>query len=268
MSFRAPEQAPSEHPGDHHRTSSWLDGSAPSSRRPADTTIDRPVLDRLVQAARDLEAERDPQATMDAAVRLAATNIPGCDSATLTLVTGRTRTLETSAHTDPLARDGDLLQHELGEGPCLTAIWEERVVHSGDLARDPRWPVWGPRVWRDLGAASMLAFQLFTHGDTLGALNLYSRSRGAFDISDRDEGAALAAHIALAVSTARRLEQLDRALDSRTAIGQATGMLMERYRMDARQAFALLSRVSSHTNTKIRAVADTLVGTGRLPTVE
>ncbi len=223
-----------------------------------------PLAERMINAARTLQDEDDPQATLDAAVRIAAFNVRGCDAAAISMVHRRDR-VTTPAYTSEDALGADLLQYTLGEGPCLDAAWVERVVHSADLAADPRWPVWAPRVAREHGAHSVLCLQLFTHGDSLGALNLYSRTRGAFDARDRDDGMALAAHIAVAVAAAQKIQQLADALASRTIISQACGILMERYGLDGRRAFDVLARISSHDNVKLRDVARGLVESRRLP---
>ena len=229
---------------------------------------DRQALaERMAEAARALQDETNTQTTMDVAVRLAVDNVRGCDAAAFSLVKRGGR-LETPAYTDEAALAGDLLQYELGEGPCVDAAWEERLVHSGDLSGDPRWPTWGPRVVRELGVHSMLCLQLFTHANTLGALNLYSRTPNAFDREDLDDGVALAAHVAIALSASQNRADLVTALDSRTVIGQATGVLMERYGIDAAKAFALLSRVSSDSNTKIRDLARELVETGQISAID
>ena len=214
-------------------------------------------------AARELQAGADPSATMETAVRLAVLNVRSCDAATISLVEGRRR-IETPAYTDDDARAADVLQSTLGEGPCLDAAWEERVVHSADLAADPRWPAWGTQVAAEHGVRSILCLQLFTHADRLGALNLYARTPGAFDAEDRDDGLALAAHVAVAIAAARTADQLGRALDSRTLVGQAVGIVMERYGLDPGAAFGVLARVSSEVNVKVRDVAAELVATGNL----
>ena len=215
-------------------------------------------------AAREMQHEDDVHATLDRAVHLALTNVEGCDSASISIVRAR-RLVETHAATSQLARDGDRLQYETGEGPCLDAIWEHRSVHSPDLGEDPRWPTWGPRVVAETGALSILAFRMFTTSDTLGALNLYSRT--GFDDSDEDTGMALAAHAAIALSAAEETAHLAAALDTRTVIGQATGILMERFSVDARVAFSVLARLSQETNTRLHDIAVSIVSTGAVPTV-
>jgi transcriptional regulator with GAF, ATPase, and Fis domain len=228
----------------------------------------RPSLaERMMAAARGLQDETDPQATMQFAVHIAADEVAGCDAAAISLLK-RGRLVETPASTSELALAGDSLQYALGEGPCLQAVWEDRVVHSADLASEPRWPAWSRRMVRDHGVHGVLCFQLFTYADTVGALNLYSRTAHSFDTRARDEGLALAAHIAIAVAAAQRIEQLDQALVTRTVIGQATGILMERYGISAERAFGLLARVSSQSNVKVRELATELVETRGMVSLE
>lgn len=224
---------------------------------------DPTLAERLTQAALELQSAPDLDSTMETALHLAATNVPGCDMAGISLLT-KDGTSRTPAWTDELVLRADQLQYSLREGPCLRAAWDERVVHSGDLASDARWPIWGPRVAQDHGLQSVLCLQLFTHEDTLGALNLYSRGRDAFAERDREEALALAAHVAVAVASADAQEHLRRAVDARTLIGQAVGIVMERYQVDAATAFRVLVRTSSHANVKLRLIAHELVETGTL----
>ena len=223
------------------------------------------LSERMAEAARELqEHQDDPDATMELATQLAKQNIGHCDAAGLSMVR-RGRTIETRAATDDLVLRADRLQHDIGEGPCLDSIWLAQTVYSPRLAEDPRWPTWGPRVAMETDAQSVLAFQLFTHEDTLGALNLYSRTEDAFKDDDREEGLAIAAHIAIAVAAAQKVEHMTRARDVRTIIGQASGILMERYDLDEARAFEVLARLSSHGNIKVRDVAAELVRTRQLP---
>lgn len=226
-------------------------------------TGDRSLAERLSQAARHLQTAPSAAATMQTAVELAVSNIRNCDSASVTLVRRR-GTLETPSSSDDVALAADRLQYDLGDGPCLQAVWDERVVHSPDLRTDARWGIWGPRVASEHGVQSVLCLRLFTEKDNIGALNLYSTRRGAFTEDDRDEGTALAAHIAVALAAAQAEENLTRALDARTLVGQAVGIVMERYGVSAAAAFQVLVRISSHSNVKLRDIAQELVDTGNL----
>jgi GAF domain-containing protein len=222
------------------------------------------MSERMAAAARELQDQHDPESTMKIAVALLVQNVEGCEAAGVSLVHGKRR-IDTPAASDDLVVIGNQLQSEVGEGPCLDAIWEHETVYVPDLATDSRWPRWGPRLVDATGMRSVLSFRLFTTQDTLGALSMYASRTDGFSASDMTEGLALAAHIAIAVAAAQRIEQLEAALDSRTVIAQACGMLMERFDMDAVRAFALLTRLSSSQNVKVRDVAARLVLTRRIP---
>ncbi len=224
----------------------------------------RDINDRFAAAARSMHVERDVQNTLDRAVALAVDLIDGCDEAGVSLV-HRSKRIDTQAASSEAVRRGDAVQYELGEGPCLDAIWDAETVSSHDLAVEPRWPRWSKAVMAELGVRSMLSFRLFADKDTLGALNLYSRRVDGFSDEDLNEGQSLAAHVAVALAAAQEIGHLNVAVAARTVIGQAEGILMERFDLTADQAFAVLRRVSQDSNTKLHAVATELVRTGKTP---
>ncbi len=217
-----------------------------------------------MKLARDLRSEDDPAATAQVVCDTAVAWIGGDVLAGITLV-HRRRHIETIAATSEVACRGDELQYELGEGPCLDAAWQAQHVHSRDLASEPRWPTWAPRVAGELDVKSMLCTQMFTNEDTLGALNLYSRSVDAFSDEDQDTSLVVAAHGAVAVAAAQEIESLNLAVDRRTAIGKAIGIVMERFQISDDRAFQLLARLSSHENRKMYDIATELASTGHLP---
>jgi GAF domain-containing protein len=229
------------------------------------------ISERMSAAARELQDQYDPAATVKTAVDLLVRNVQGCDSASISLVYGKKR-VETPAASDDLAAVGDRLQAELNEGPALSTLWDQETVYVPDLPAQNRWPNWGPRLTEATGARSVLTFRLFTIKDIIGALSMYSTEVDAFSEEDKAEGLALAAHIAIAVLAAQRLDQYETALDSRTVIAQACGLVMERYKLDEVRAFAALTRISSTENIKLRDVAaevlrtrDSPPGPGRSP---
>lgn len=215
-------------------------------------------------AARELQNQSDAAETMQTAVEVAVREMDGADGAALSIILrgGKVQTL--AASSDAAGR-ADELQYELEEGPCLEAVWEEALVRSRDFAAEERWPRWAARVAEETGYRSMMAFQLFTTGDAVGALNLYSTSAHGFDAADRELGLALAAHISVAVRQSQEIADLKCALDGRTVISQAVGMLMERYGLPPEGAFSVLTRVSTTTNTKLRDIAAELCAKGTLP---
>ena len=220
--------------------------------------------EQLADAARALQAETSTQRTLERCVALATELIDGCDYAGISFVR-RKAPIETPAATDPLVIRGDELQYSLQEGPCLDAIWDNETVRSPNLATEQRWPRWAPRVVDELGVASMLSFQLYTSGDTLGALNLYSKRVDAFDEDDFNAGMMLAAQGAVALAESQATEQWQNAALNRTIIGQAEGILMERFTLTADRAFAVLRRVSQQNNVKLYQVAGELVVTREIP---
>lgn len=187
----------------------------------------------------------------------------GADGAAL-MVRHRRNKIETIAATSPDIQVADELQVKLDEGPCLSALLTEPSVVVDDTRLDPRWPLWGQAI-AELGYLSMLCVQLRDQHGLAGALNLYHREVAAFDDDDRAVGHVLARHVSIALRNARQMSQLQTAIDARKLIGQAQGILMERYAIGADQAFAVLVRYSQHNNIKLRAVAARLVDTRRLP---
>ena len=218
---------------------------------------------QIATAARALEDEVGSQETMEKVVELAKKMMASCERAGITLI--RQGQIYSPAESDDLVKRVDELQVEYQQGPCVDAILEHEIVYSANLADDKRWPHWGPRTVEETGIRSMMCFRLFTRGDLVGALNLYASLKGAFDAGDRDVGVALAAHAAIAVAAAHEIENLHAAVDGRTVIGQATGILMERFNIDADQAFAVLKRISQDANRKVRDIAHELVTTRSVP---
>ncbi len=218
---------------------------------------------QLGELARSLEAEDDTGAMLDDVVATAVALVPGAQEGSLSMVTGRREVTAQHASSE-LPRQVDALQTETGEGPCLDAVYEHQTVRVPDMGHEQRWPAFARRA-TEAGAASMLSFQLYVEGDNLGALNLYSREVDAFDDESEQVGLLLASHAAVAFAGAQKVDHLHRAVDSRDLIGQAKGILMERYQISADQAFRFLVSVSSTTGRKLHDVAHQLTDTRRLP---
>jgi hypothetical protein len=189
----------------------------------------------------------------------------------------RAAALCTPSHRQPdaaasaLARTLDELQHSLNEGPCHDAREGADDVFTDDFAAETRWPQFAPLAV-EAGVRSAVAYRLHSGGDTLGALALYAVSPTAFPTASRAVGAIFAAHAALALLTSRsqasdrdKVDHLQTALGTREIIGQAQGILMEREKITADQAFTLLRRASQALNIKLRDVAQELVDTGTVP---
>jgi GAF domain-containing protein len=197
----------------------------------------------------------------------AVTTIEGCDHAAISVI-HRRGSVETVAATDDVPTVVDAIQYETGEGPCLTAIYEHATYLIDDLAGERRWPEFSRRAVAQTGVRCMLSFRLFLQGNTIGALNMYSRHPAAFDEHGCAVGTILAAHAAIAMSAARehqRAEQLEEALRSSREIGMAIGVLMSGGKIAQDEAFAQLRRASQNLHRKLRQVATEVVDTGELP---
>ncbi len=222
--------------------------------------------ERLSETVRAMGAADGLTHTLESAVDGALEIIPHAEHAGLSLVFDRTR-IVTPAATDSIALRGDELQYELGEGPCLQSIHEQETVWSGDLTVEDRWPRWSRRASDELGVRSMLCFQLFVTHDTLGALNLYSGRRNAFEAQDRTTGLALAAHIAVALTSAQDAEAQANAVHGASAIGQAQGILMQRYELVPSQAFMVLARAAQRDDCTLLDIAERLVESAVRPPI-
>ena len=217
----------------------------------------------LAELARDLQAADSVDDVLAEVVGAAVALIPGVDEASISVVIGRQQ-VTSQTPTGDLPDRVDRLQTELGEGPCLDAAFDQATVRVPDLANDPRWPRFAPRAV-EMGAASMLSIQLYVEGDNLGALNLYAHQVDAFDDESEFVGLLFASHAAVAFADAQTIEQLEQKAATRDLIGQAKGILMERHRLTADQAFTVLTRYSRDRNRKLRDVATDLVTNRRLP---
>ena len=220
--------------------------------------------ERLASIARDLLNEPDVEHTVQKVVDLAAEHLGGVVYASVSLVRQRRR-VETPASSDDRALHADQLQYELGEGPCLDAIWEQETFQIDDMTTEQCYPTYSRRVAEQTGIRSSLSFQLFTDEDSLGALNLYSPQPRAFDEAARAEGFVFAAQAAVALRSAQHEEHLRAGMATRNLIGQAQGIVMERFQVTSNQAFAILTRISQETNSRLRDVARYLVDTREFP---
>ena len=218
----------------------------------------------LAAAAREMQDDDSPRKAMERAVAIATEILPGCDAAGVCVVYRGDR-IDTHATSTDALRQVDALQHELDEGPCLDALQQHDTVQSNDLSVDERWPQWGPEVANRLGLHSIVSYRLFTTGENLGALNLYGSSKSAFNSDNVHDGIALAAHVGVALAGAQEVENLEKALGGRTVIGQATGILMERFDLAPERAFSVLSRLSQQKNVKLRHLAEQIVTTRTVP---
>jgi GAF domain-containing protein len=217
----------------------------------------------LARLSADVLGEADLPASLERVCRVASDVVERCDGCSVTLRADGSQVA--SAGDGPWATDLDALQSVEQEGPCLDCLRTSSLVRVRDLARDSRFPSYGPRAaQRD--AHSVVSVPLSGDGRTAGALNLYSRRPDAFDTDDVALASLLAAHASLALQAAIAFRssrdlaaQLQAAMESRAVIEQAKGVVMERTRCSADAAFTALVTRSQSANRKLRDVAWELV---------
>lgn len=214
----------------------------------------------LVRALHD-RAPADADSVIAELAEHAVAEIPGAQYASVTVTTNN-KTVETPAATHKYALALDMIQQRHCQGPCLTSAWEHKTIHIGDLAEDLRWPAYRRDVLAETPIRTIMAFQLFIADQSMGALNVYAEKPHTFSCESEEIGLVFATHSAVAWNSARRDEQFREALASRDTIGQAKGMIMERYGIGAVQAFEMLKKLSQDANLRLADIAKELVETG------
>jgi GAF domain-containing protein len=186
--------------------------------------------------------------------------LPAVAHSGVTLVINRRRrTLESVAATGAVPRTLDRLQEELQQGPCLESIWNLYTVRVEDYENERRWPHFVAAVVAQTPVRSSLSIQLYTNETELGTLNLYSEEAAAFTPEVKETALTLAAHAAIGLAGARRGDELQSALASRDIIGQAKGIIMERFNLPAGAAFIMLTKLSQESNTPLYEIARQLI---------
>lgn len=253
------------------RRAAWQQRSRTSVLRP--NAYGPTLVASFAELARQLFGSQDVAGVLPRVLKFSTGAVAGCDRASVTL--WRHERVIDAVSTDAVAAELDDIQFGTGIGPAAEALHSQDPVHVPDLADSPRWPVLAATA-AQLGVASCLSYGLFVHQPAqwspLGAFSLYSATPAAFSDEDQEFGSILSAYLAVAVAMAHRHEEVDhreaalhRALSTREVIGQAKGILMERQRLSAGDAFDLLRRASQRLNRRLVDVAEHLSETGEMP---
>ncbi|MFE3639273.1 GAF and ANTAR domain-containing protein [Streptomyces cellostaticus] len=217
----------------------------------------REYAEAMARLARDLLEQDSVQATLDAICAAAVELVEGCESAGILAV--RKGKAVTLSATHDMVRECDRLQGELGEGPCFDLARGksgDRVYRIPDMAApQPAWESFAAAA-RGLDVHSMTGVLLYTDQEDFGALNLYGSRSGAFGEEIETAGWLLASHAAVALASARTIDQLEHGLQSRHAIGEAMGILRERHKLSEEDAFNVMRRISQEHNVKLRDIAE------------
>nr|WP_090344809.1 GAF and ANTAR domain-containing protein [Mycolicibacterium malmesburyense]CRL76339.1 ANTAR domain-containing protein [Mycolicibacterium malmesburyense] len=227
------------------------------------------LYEGIARLARSLHSQKGADMSVDNLVdEVTATAVrilPNVHHSGISLVDPKSRRVRSVASTGPVPKELDNLQEELQQGPCVDAIHDRVTVRVDDFETEDRWSQFIRRALETTPVRSSLSIQLYTHESEIGALSLYSERPRTFTAQLEDLALAVAAHAAIGLATARRDDQFRTALASRDIIGQAKGMIMERFGVDAADAFNLLVRLSQEKNTPLHEIAVQLVNRERPP---
>jgi GAF domain-containing protein len=212
--------------------------------------------------ALDLHVEKDPQRVVQRIAGHAPAAL-GCDDAGIVVVSGHRR-IELGATTSARVLAADRNQLLLDEGPSFETLdgVEHRFIY--DTESEERWPQWCRRAAL-LGLRSVLVIRLQTNDGSHGSLNLYWAEPHVLDEDDVAVAKIFAQHASIALAATNSDHHLRLAMDARKVIGQAQGVLMERYDLDAGRAFEVLRRYSQDSNIKLRDVSQMIVERRAVP---
>lgn len=221
------------------------------------------LLEELASLTREFADCGSLDETLQRIVDRAEEYLDGCDGVSMMFIRSG-RFISSPAYSSKVAYDSDIAQYNTGQGPCLGAIAEHKTIVIDDLEQEERWPEYRERAL-ELGVRSMLSLQLFVTGETLGALDMYSKKPHAFDRRSVALGQVFASHASVAMKAAIEVAGLERTVESRDLVGQAKGIIMESSQVTAGQALERLRGLSAARGLSVTEVAQQIVETGDVP---
>lgn len=155
----------------------------------------------------------------------------------------------------------DTVQGETREGPSLSVQHDQQLIRIDDLQQDLRWPEFRRLALVRTPIRSIVCVHMFGETGPTATLSFQADRPNAFTAESVEMAQIMAAHATMAWNLRQREQQFSAALLSRDIIGQAKGMLMERFGVDAVDAFELLKRLSQESNMKLAQVAQNILAT-------
>ena len=211
----------------------------------------------VVLAAAAVHAQADSSATLAEIVCQARRCLPEFEHVSVSRI-HRDGTLETLVAGTDLARSFDEVQSSTRQGPCIEATDDDLVVVR-DARHEQRWPAYISQATK-LGLLSQIGVRLRSDAHGVICLNLHSTTHADVDAGSVGVAEHFGVHAGLALGHVLKEEQLSTAIGTRTVIGTAVGIMMERYGMTQAAAFSFLVRQASTENRKVRVIASEVVG--------
>jgi ANTAR domain/GAF domain len=222
------------------------------------------LIESLTGLARTMTETDSVRDTLQSILALALRSIPGCHAASITVLDDKEQP-STIAGTDEKTYELDRRQYLLHDGPCMDAARRQQTNRWNLHEAEQRWPDF-TSLAEEMGLRSYLSAGLGLAGRRLGALNLSSHDPDGFSQLDEDLISLFTVPAAAAIVVVGRYReardlaaQLEQAMQSRSVIDRAIGIIMAESRCDADQAFAVLTRASNNRNIKLRDLATEIV---------
>jgi GAF domain-containing protein len=219
------------------------------------------------ELARIVLADRPLTPTLSRIAEIARDAVPGADDVSVTLIqNGKARSVA-FAGDSKLAATLDERQYEDGFGPCLDAAVTGRTIAIADTSvPDEIYPDFAALAQRE-GVWHTISVGMPTQHEVTGALNIYSHGeQGPLGPEAAAAAAGIAGYLAVAVTNAalysgalELVAQMQQAMASRAVIEQAKGVVMQSRGVGEEVAFEVLRRASSHSNRKLRDIAQEIV---------
>jgi ANTAR domain/GAF domain len=248
-----------EHNASHQMAFSWQLGYVAAPQRPDRECHDETVQSTLAELVRDLVRGAGSEVMLTKLTYASVALVPGAEFAKISLISnGHLRSIAATSDTIAVL---DGAQQKDGLGPCLDAVHLQNPIRCSDLRTDVRWPQFTPAA-TTAGVHCVLSCPLNMPGRG-ATLTLFGSQPGALGRGSAAVAAMLADLAAIALFSAERERQFRAALATRDIIGQAKGLLMERFGVDSARAFAMLTQMSQETNTPVRQLSVRLVDRAR-----
>ncbi|HEY0520799.1 MAG TPA: GAF and ANTAR domain-containing protein [Ilumatobacteraceae bacterium] len=192
----------------------------------------------------------------------ATKSVPNCDAASIAIsIRGRPAT---AAMSGTIALELDMVQYDHDEGPCLTSFDTASALRLDLYEQGDVFPHVS-RAARRLGVRAVLSVPSLWGGETIGTLNLYSRT-GPFDETAETVAAVLAAQVAIAVSRSPEfaaaravVEEAQRETDDQSQVGVATGLLISSQDCTREQAEGLLRQAAIDDEQTVVQIAQRII---------
>ena len=249
-----------DHDASHEMAFSWQLGYVADPQRLDREYHDGTVQSTLAELVSALVRGAGIEEMLTKLTSASVALVPGAEFAKISLIgNGHLRSIAATSESIALL---DCAQQAAGQGPCLDAVHTQNPIRCSDLRTDVRWPQFA-RAAMTAGVHCVLSCPLDMPGGSGATLTLFGSQPGAFRRGSAAIAAMLADHAAIALFTAEHERQFRAALATRDIIGQAKGLLMERFGVDSARAFAMLKQISQETNTPVRQLAARLVDRAR-----